>query len=386
MTDHATLCILSYNRPQFLPQCIETAREAGVPLEIIVHDDGSTNGELLSYLYQAHADGLISTLILNAPGYNQGVGNAIKRTFDMAAGDWVVKVDQDLIFKPGWGVEAFELMPPISGRLIPLEDAKGNVQGCTIVDAGDYAEASEYRWHLHPQGYAAAFADNRTTLMHRFLMDARPGDPQVDHENRRRLDNRRDNLRMATRQENQHNQTPQRGRTSEYRGVSWNTRERKWYVFQKLDGRQVYLGSYDDETVAAGIARSWREEHMPTSVEDVLPPEIGLLGLFKYWQEPVDWRKTLVAEHDGFQEHTHICGSAFVLRREVYEALGIGTHSEAFAEDWELMKLITDATPFVCALPDEDLVENVGFGIGPSTVVVGEGIVQKIQKEPRIYR
>jgi glycosyltransferase involved in cell wall biosynthesis len=240
MTDHATLCILSYNRPQFLPQCIETAREAGVPLEIIVHDDGSTNGELLSYLYQAHADGLISTLILNAPGYNQGQGVALNRMFSMATGDPIVKVDHDLIFQPGWMVKVNEIL------------AGGNV---------------------------------------------------------------------------------------------------------------------------------------------------GLLGLFKYWQEPVDWRKTVITDVElesryrflrkpiGFSYHTHICGSAMVIPRKVYEALGpFEEHSDAFAEDWAYQKRVHESLNWFCALPDEDLVENIGFGIGPSTVVVGEGIVQKIQKEPRIYR
>lgn len=237
MTDHATLCILSYNRPQFLPRCIETARDAGVPLEIIVHDDGSTDGELLSYLYQAHSDGLISTLILNAPGYNQGQGIALNRMFSMATGNPIVKIDHDLEFQPGWMLKVREI----------LED-----------------------------------------------------------------------------------------------------------------------------------------------------PRVGLLGLFKYWMDPVDWRKTILTDAwlqgqgipapIGHKYHTHICGSAMVIPRHVWRVLGpFEKHSEAFAEDADYQRRVHTSPNWFCALPDEDLVINHGFGIGPSTVVVAENTVAKIHKEPRIY-
>lgn len=235
---HATLCILSYNRPQFLPRCIETAREAGIPLEIIVHDDGSTDGELLSYLYQAHAEGLISTLILNAPGYNQGQGVALNRMFSMATGDPIVKIDHDLEFKPGWMVNVNQI----------LEDSR-----------------------------------------------------------------------------------------------------------------------------------------------------VGLLGLFKYEHDPVDWRKTGISRANrepfkhlgdpiGYSFHTHICGSAMVIPREIWNNLGrFEEHSAAFAEDADYQARVDKSWLWSCALPDDDLVVNHGFGIGPSTVVIAENTVQPIRREPRIY-
>lgn len=101
---YASCCVLSFERPEFLRTAIRTLVEnAGVPLELIVHDDGSSMDsdvpELISELLD---DGWISTLIANPPGHNQGVGEAVRRMFAVATGDLLIKIDQDLIFEPGW--------------------------------------------------------------------------------------------------------------------------------------------------------------------------------------------------------------------------------------------------------------------------------------------
>jgi glycosyltransferase involved in cell wall biosynthesis len=100
---YASLCVLSYNRPRFLGPMLESLRQnAGHPFELIVHDDGSTDPELLDLLHASHAEGLISALILNAPGQNQGQGVALNRMFQMATGDPIVKLDHDLTFTEDW--------------------------------------------------------------------------------------------------------------------------------------------------------------------------------------------------------------------------------------------------------------------------------------------
>lgn len=237
MTRFATACVLSYNRPHFLRQSIETMLSgAEFPLELIVHDDGSDE-ETTNWLFEVHSAGLISTVILNPKGHNQGQGTALNRMFNMAAGDPILKLDQDLVYRQGW-------------------------------------------------------------------------------------------LRR---------------------------------VVEILDMNQE----------GAGIAPA---------------PPIGLLGLFHYLHEPVDSRKTIVHDWGYFQHHTHICGSCFAMPREAWEAMRpFEEHSAAFAEDWDMQKRV-DASGFIVnGLPPEDLVENVGFGVGPSTVVVAENTVAEIKTEPRIF-
>lgn len=102
MNEYASVCILSYQRPNFVQEAIRTARQhANFPLEIIVHDDGS-DFDVQQKLLVMMASGEISKLICNPPGQNQGVGEAVRAAFGAATGDWLVKADQDLLFKESW--------------------------------------------------------------------------------------------------------------------------------------------------------------------------------------------------------------------------------------------------------------------------------------------
>jgi glycosyltransferase involved in cell wall biosynthesis len=100
---YASLCFLSYNRPRFLEEAIRTAADnANAPCEVIVHDDGSSDSEVYNLITDLQMDGYISTAIFNAEGHNQGQGVALNRLFNIASGDPIIKLDQDLIFEPNW--------------------------------------------------------------------------------------------------------------------------------------------------------------------------------------------------------------------------------------------------------------------------------------------
>lgn len=84
---------------------------------------------------------------------------------------------------------------------------KGKV---VIVDDEDYIDLIKYKWFLSSPGlnrkqYVRCRIGNNTDIrIHRFLMSAKMGQ-MVDHKNGNTLDNRRDNLRFCTNQENQRN-------------------------------------------------------------------------------------------------------------------------------------------------------------------------------------
>jgi GT2 family glycosyltransferase len=100
---------------------------------------------------------------------------------------------------------------------------------------------------------------------------------------------------------------------------------------------------------------------------------LGLLGLCHYHYDPVDMSKTILNHYDDHDEHTHILGSAFAVRREVYEEFGISSYSESFSEDWELMNKICDDPRWYNGLPLEELATNYGMGIGNSTIALDDG-------------
>jgi len=99
----ASVCVLSYERLTFLRECISSMLDhAEADFELIVHDDGSEDPELREWLLQMSDAGVISTLLLNSRGWNEGQGVAMNRMAAVAKGDPIIKCDQDLIFKPGW--------------------------------------------------------------------------------------------------------------------------------------------------------------------------------------------------------------------------------------------------------------------------------------------
>jgi glycosyltransferase involved in cell wall biosynthesis len=82
--------------------------DSGYPMEIIVHDDGSDD-KIKKYLSSLARQGKISYLIQNA-GKNRGIGEAIRNCFKIASGDYLIKCDTDLEFKPGWLKETVRIL------------------------------------------------------------------------------------------------------------------------------------------------------------------------------------------------------------------------------------------------------------------------------------
>lgn len=90
--------------------------------------------------------------------------------------------------------------------------------------------------------------------LHRPLLDV-PAGFDTDHVSGDSLDNRRQNLRAATRSVNQHNRVrPNRNSRSGTLGVTWNKRGRRWQVRVMAGGRLVYLGALKTREAAEQCA------------------------------------------------------------------------------------------------------------------------------------
>lgn len=162
------------------------------------------------------------------------------------------------------------MVPPMSSRaylIIPLRTRDGTIVACSIIEAADERVAA-VRWRLNPNGYVARRGSRNTSIyLHREILGLRKGDGlEGDHINGNRLDNRRRNLRVATKAQNQQNVPSYQG-TSQYRGVHWDTRAGAWRATATLRGRMYDLGAFDSELVAAETASDFRREHMPFTNE-----------------------------------------------------------------------------------------------------------------------
>lgn len=119
-----------------------------------------------------------------------------------------------------------------------------------LVDDDDFAVLSHWKWKLHPQGYACrTVTGGGTLLMHRQITAA-PRGTDVDHINRNKLDNRRENLRVVGRSANMHNRPKQANNRSGLKGVCWDASRGKWKAAIKVRGRHLYLGRFPTREAA----------------------------------------------------------------------------------------------------------------------------------------
>ena len=126
------------------------------------------------------------------------------------------------------------------------------------VDGRDFLKLYMFKWQAVKASktfYASRSAVENgkkvTISMHRQIMDPAKGFC-IDHRNHIGLDNRRCNLRHATKAQNNRNSRKRTGLCSSiYKGVMWNKYHNKWSASIMVDGRYIFLGYFDDEEQAA---------------------------------------------------------------------------------------------------------------------------------------
>jgi hypothetical protein len=137
---------------------------------------------------------------------------------------------------------------------IPLTQGK-----FAIVDPDDYFRLCKRKWFAAKdrsvfyavRGIATEEGKQRQLQMHREVLKV-ADDMYVDHINRDGLDNRKANLRSATRAQNTYNRKKRSGNSrSRYKGLSWDSRRRKWLARICFDKKKLDLGTFDDEIEAA---------------------------------------------------------------------------------------------------------------------------------------
>jgi hypothetical protein len=121
-----------------------------------------------------------------------------------------------------------------------------------LCSAEDYDNVSKHSWHWHTDGYPATrlLGSKKRTFMSRLVMEAKKG-TLVDHINRDRKDNRRENLRIVTYSQNAQNRTKKAGSSSSYKGVYYSKRQKKFGANLKINSYRHHLGYFDDEIDAA---------------------------------------------------------------------------------------------------------------------------------------
>lgn len=128
----------------------------------------------------------------------------------------------------------------------------------TTVGPRDYKYLSQWKWYYdksRPGGYAVR-TDNlnkRKIYMYRAILERMgcKNFAQTDHIDQDKLNNYRSNLRPATARQNSCNCGKQKSNTSGYIGVSWYKWRKKWRAYIYVNGKQKFLGYFEDIKDAA---------------------------------------------------------------------------------------------------------------------------------------
>ena len=113
------------------------------------------------------------------------------------------------------------------------------------------------------EGYLCVKIGKKTYKAHRVAWLLYYGDwPNgfIDHINLDKTDNRIENLRDCTRQQNNSNVALRIDNKSGVKGVSWKASHDKWCAQISYQGKVIYLGLYENLQEAAEVVRKKREE------------------------------------------------------------------------------------------------------------------------------
>jgi hypothetical protein len=140
-------------------------------------------------------------------------------------------------------------------KQIPL-GGKDGVGKFALVDDEDYERISKYNWFIQ-YGYAITNIRKNgkqiTIRMHREVLGLLPEDKNVpDHIDFNRLNNQKNNLRIATRKENSRYNFGRRvKKTSKYKGVIWSKKDGLWAGVITVDNKNVWCGLHSTQREAA---------------------------------------------------------------------------------------------------------------------------------------
>lgn len=177
-------------------------------------------------------------------GGRMAAGSIVHSRWTMARGVYPHRVKRHAVIQP----------QDSSYKIIALSQGQN-----TKVDAEDYDWLNQWpwqaRWNKDTHSFYALRTDRsvtprKTVYMSAFILGCKDGE-ESDHRNHDTLDNRRENLRKATKLQNIRNRRIFRNNTSGFQGVSWHKRDRVWCAHVRHKGILIHLGYFDSAEEAA---------------------------------------------------------------------------------------------------------------------------------------
>lgn len=131
------------------------------------------------------------------------------------------------------------------------------LNGTILIDESAMDFFKHWSWSINNKGYVVCGMSINgkkfTARLHRLIMGAQEGEI-VDHVNGNRLDNRWQNLRIASAKENCRNRYVPVG-MSRTKGVTVCSERNKWRAIIHVNGKNKFLGRFNTVQEAAKVYR-----------------------------------------------------------------------------------------------------------------------------------
>lgn len=162
----------------------------------------------------------------------------------------------------------------IDGNIVYIElNRKDGSKLETLIDLEDFEKVNEFTrtWsanyrkdidNFYCQIHSQLNSGKETLKrLHRIIMGVDDPKIKVDHIYHNTLDNRKENLRLVTNQENSFN-------SKDAKGYYWHKRDKKWAAYIGINGKNIFLGGYNTEEEARNAYLRAKEIYHGINIED----------------------------------------------------------------------------------------------------------------------
>lgn len=140
---------------------------------------------------------------------------------------------------------------------LQILDKDGKIKKIALLDKDVVNKISKYSFRMHNNGYVVTAIKKKTLYLHQIILGTKKDNYEIDHINRNKLDNRKNNLRLCKHIDNTHN----RKRNID-QGINFiNRKLNKQYRATIIDNNKLYfLGYFKTKDEAIKVRREKEKE------------------------------------------------------------------------------------------------------------------------------
>ena len=126
-------------------------------------------------------------------------------------------------------------------------------------DIEDYEKIKKYYWSVSTGYVESESFGGKRVKFHRFIMNCNDSKLEVDHINHNTVDNRKENLRIVTRSQNQMNTKLRTDNISGVKGVFFSNN--RWFASIQSNKQKIHLGTFNNFEDAVKARKDAEEKY-----------------------------------------------------------------------------------------------------------------------------